>query len=64
MEAIKNTVSKNTTVEYNKIGDFGTKRTLADVGIAVVGEKPYAEGWGDNPNPSLSKEDLLIIKSI
>jgi len=61
LEAIKNTVSKNTEIEYNKQGNFSLKDDLADVGIIVVGEKPYAEGWGDNTNPSLSPEDLMAI---
>ncbi|MFA7315059.1 MAG: glycoside hydrolase family 3 protein [Candidatus Magasanikbacteria bacterium] len=64
LEALKNTVSKDTKVEYNKTGDFTTNDSLADVGIAVVGEKPYAEGWGDNANPSLSPEDLATIKKV
>ncbi|MCX6719980.1 MAG: glycoside hydrolase family 3 protein [Candidatus Staskawiczbacteria bacterium] len=64
LQAIKNTVSKDTKVEYNKQGDFSIEDNLADVGIAVVGEKPYAEGWGDNANPSLSSEDLLAIEKI
>jgi beta-glucosidase len=62
LQAIKNAVSKDTKIEYNKQGDFSLENELADVGIAVVGEKPYAEGWGDNANPSLSPEDLLAIE--
>jgi beta-glucosidase len=62
LQAIKNTVSKNTEVEYNKQGYFSMGDNLADVGIVVVGEKPYAEGWGDNINLSLSSEDLLSIE--
>lgn len=62
LQAIKNTVSKNTEVEYNKQGDFSLGNNLADVGIVIVGEKPYAEGWGDNANPSLSPEDLATIE--
>ncbi len=64
LEAIKNTVSKNTIVEYNQRGDFSGEDALADVGIAVVGEKPYAEGWGDNIDPSLSAEDLRAIQKV
>ncbi|EKD33315.1 MAG: hypothetical protein ACD_76C00045G0001 [uncultured bacterium] len=64
LEAIKNTVSKDTEVVYNKKGDFSEKNNLADVGIIVVGEKPYAEGWGDNANPSLSPEDLSAINKV
>ncbi len=61
LEAIKNTVSKNTEIEYNEQGNFSLGNDLADVGIVVVGEKPYAEGWGDNVNPSISPEDLAAI---
>ncbi len=64
LQAIKNTVSKNTEVEYNKQGDFSVENNLADVGIVVVGGKPYAEGWGDNANPSLSAEDLETIQKV
>ncbi len=28
----------------------------------MVGEKPYAEGWGDSEHPKLSEEDLLTIQ--
>lgn len=63
-EAIKNTVVGNTEVEYNEKGDFSTRNNLADVGIIVVGEKPYAEGWGDIANPSLSPEDLSAIEKV
>jgi len=64
LEAIKNTVSKNTKVEYNKKRDFSAKNNLADIGIVVVGEKPYAEGWGDVANPSLSPEDISAIDKV
>ncbi|MFA6131518.1 MAG: glycoside hydrolase family 3 protein [Patescibacteria group bacterium] len=62
LEAIKSAVSKETEVEYNEKGDFSTEDNLADVGIVIVGEKPYAEGWGDNAKPSLSSEDLSTIE--
>jgi len=61
LQAIKDTTSENTELEYNKQGDFSESDSLADVGIVVVGEKPYAEGWGDKDKPSLSSEDLLTI---
>ena len=34
------------------------------MGIAVVGESPYAEGWGDNANPALSEEDKKAINNL
>ena len=37
---------------------------IADVGIAVVGEMPYAEGVGDRKDLSLSKDDVQLIHSI
>lgn len=61
LEAIKNTVSKNTEIEYDKQGNFSLGNNLADVGIVIVGEEPYAEGWGDNARPRLSSEDLATI---
>lgn len=64
LQAIKNTVAKNTEVEYNESGNFSLGNNLADVGIAVVGEKPYAEGWGDNAKPALSLEDLATIRKV
>lgn len=64
LEAIKNSVSRDTSILYNKLGDFGSGNDIADIGIAIVGEKPYAEGWGDNANPSLSEEDLNAIQKL
>ena len=36
----------------------------AEVGIAVVGEKPYAEGVGDASSLNLSRADLTTIKNL
>lgn len=60
LQGIKNTVSSSTKIEYDLNGNFSTS-SKAEIGIAIVGEKPYAEGWGDNANPSLSQEDLDTI---
>jgi beta-glucosidase len=56
--------SRDIGVEYNRLGSFSTERNKADIGIAVVGEKPYAEGWGDKEYPTLDAEDLLAIKNL
>jgi beta-glucosidase len=61
LKGIRDTVSKNTKVEYDLRGDFIEQNGLADVGIAVVGEAPYAEGWGDKEDPRLSAQDLETI---
>ena len=51
------------TVEYDLMGEFQSTNR-AELGIAIVGEKPYAEGWGDREFPVLEAEDLLAIKNL
>lgn len=50
-------------VRFNRFGNFEEGRK-ADVAIVVVGEKPYAEGRGDNENPSLSENDIELIQRV
>ncbi len=64
LEGIKARVGNDTVVEYNLNGTFALANQKADIGIAVVGEKPYAEGWGDKEYPTLDEEDLLAIKNL
>jgi beta-glucosidase len=64
LEGIKARVSKGTEVEYNASGTFATTNKRAEIGIAVVGEKPYAEGWGDKEYPSLDEHDVQAIKNL
>ncbi len=64
LDGIKSRVSSWTTVEYDVLGNFSDEGKRAPLGIAVVGEKPYAEGWGDTEYPVLSEEDLLAIKNL
>ncbi|MGA2490846.1 MAG: glycoside hydrolase family 3 protein, partial [Anaerolineales bacterium] len=61
LNGIKAIVSPDTTVEYNKSGNFTDK---ADVGIVVVGEMPYAEGVGDEADLSLSDADVQAINNM
>jgi len=63
LAGIKARTPKNTFLEYNASGTFSTKRE-ADLGIAVVGETPYAEGWGDSAYPILRNDDLTAIKNL
>jgi beta-glucosidase len=63
LAGIKNAVSPNTRVEYSLDGTF-VDTQKADVGIAIVGEKPYAEGWGDTAFPILDEADLTAIKNL
>lgn len=63
LAGIKGVVSKETQVEYDALGNFSDKEKTA-IGIAIVGEKPYAEGWGDKSLPTLDENDLLAIKNL
>ena len=63
LAGIKVRSGQETRVEYNRLGIFPDKKK-ADVGIAIVGEKPYAEGWGDREYPILYEEDLRAIKNL
>jgi beta-glucosidase len=64
LAGIKEVAGQDVQVEYEKQGQFSTRSPRADVGIAIVGEPPYAEGWGDDPNPSLSDDDIQTIKNL
>ena len=64
LEGIIDHVSSKTKVEYDLLGNFTLAGKKAPVGIAVVGGKPYAEGWGDAEYPTLSEEDLLAVKNL
>nr|MBP9763646.1 glycoside hydrolase family 3 C-terminal domain-containing protein [Candidatus Paceibacterota bacterium] len=64
LEGIKKTVSEDTKVDYSELGNFKKSDEIADLGIAVVGEQPYAEGVGDREYPILYSEDLMAIKKL
>ena len=61
LAAIRNTVSKQTAVTYSKDGKGAEG---ADVGVVVIGEKPYAEGAGDSIELSLPKEDFATLANM
>lgn len=54
-------VAEETEITY---AADGTGAEEADVAIVVVGEKPYAEGVGDNAQLTLSEEDLAVIARV
>jgi beta-glucosidase len=58
LEAIQNTVSANTKVTYSK---DGTVAAGADAVVVVVGEKPYAEGFGDSAELTLSPSEKAVV---
>lgn len=61
LEAVRAAVSAGTRVEFNMRGHFDG---MADIGIAVVGEDPYAEGVGDAADLSLSAADMQAIDAL
>ena len=42
----------------------GTGAEGATVGVVVIGEKPYAEGYGDRTSLALDQEDLDAIANV
>lgn len=64
LEGLREVAPTSVEILYNKEGIFENKKELADVGIIAVGELPYAEGWGDREDLSLSKEDLEAIENV
>lgn len=63
LSGIRAAASEQTAVEYDEQGNFPNKG-IADVGIAVVGERPYAEGAGDEARPRLDDADLSAIANL
>lgn len=59
LDGIRQTLPESADIRYDRSGEFGG--AAAPVGIVVVGEMPYAEGWGDNANPTLTQEDAAVI---
>jgi len=61
LAAIKKAVSPNTNVTFSV---DGTGAAGAGVGIAVIGETPYAEMMGDRSDLSLAPEDLAAVRNL
>ena len=51
-------------VQLQNIGTNISKPFSGDVGIAVVGETPYAEGLGDTSTMALSGADAAVVNAI
>ncbi len=66
LQAIRHTAT-DSVIHYDPRGNFDSildpsgHPAVADVGIAVVGEAPYAEGLGDRADLSLSPEDIAVL---
>ena len=64
LSGIREVAPKGSTIEFDASANFATGTPKARIGIAVVGEAPYAEGWGDSENPSLSPADIETITKL
>ena len=61
LEGIQNTVVDKSQVIFSADGSGGDDATI---GIVVIGEEPYAEGYGDRADLSLSDEDLMLLSKM
>ena len=67
LSGIRAVAVSDTRLEYNRDGDFSEfsdtegNPLLADVGIVVLSEQPYAEGVGDRADISLSEAETSLI---
>jgi beta-glucosidase len=61
LEAVKAAVSKDTEVTFSLDGTGADGATL---GIAVIGELPYAEGIGDREDLSLDAQDIAVVNNL
>ncbi|MCF7972979.1 MAG: glycoside hydrolase family 3 C-terminal domain-containing protein [Phycisphaerae bacterium] len=61
LQAIQQTVSGDTEVTYSQ---DGSNAAGADVGVVVMGERPYAEGNGDSAALAITAEDLQLVKTL
>ncbi len=64
LDGIRELVDANTQVLYDDMGQFDNFSGKAPVGIAIVGEMPYAEGMGDSADLSLDSMDLTVINRL
>ncbi len=61
LQGIRQTVASTTQVTYTKDG-VGVNG--ADIAIAVIGEPPYAEMFGDAKDLSLALDDITVIQNL
>jgi len=68
LDGIRGAVSHGTRIEYDSDGNFNHlvyasgEPIKAEAGIVLVAEKPYAEGFGDRADLTLSMADIHLIE--
>lgn len=63
-DAFEGQLQYNRFGKYDNILDENGDPAIADVGIVVVAENPYAEGVGDSRDLTLPSNDLEMIKRV
>ena len=67
LEGIRRVVGQGARVDYRRDGRFDDltdpqgRPLVAEVGVAVVGEEPYAEGFGDSAELALPTEERAAV---
>ena len=65
LQGIRESVASATKVEYSPSGDFSGDPAAADaVCLAVVGERPYAEGQGDSGTLGLPTGENRVLRRL
>jgi beta-glucosidase len=64
LTAIEEAVSPGTSVEYSADGIFSNTTEMAEIGLVVLSEKPYAEGNGDRADLTLPAADVALIEQV
>ncbi len=65
LEAVRDTVSDSTTVVFDAFGRFDNADSEGPaVCLGVVGEEPYAEGFGDSATLTLPVTDLRMLSRL
>jgi beta-glucosidase len=62
LEGLQQVAGDGAQIAFSASGDFGDRR--APVGVVVIGEHPYAEGFGDCEDPSLTAQDIALVQSM
>jgi beta-glucosidase len=61
LEAVENAVDPGTAVVFQ---ERPKKQISGDLGIVVIGERPYAEGQGDDQHLGLDSEDTRAVGTV
>ena len=61
LDGIRRAAAADTAIHYAADGNFD-QACRAEVGIVVLHEAPYAEGFGDRADLALSAEDMALVE--